>query len=263
MVGVIARLFIFGWSPATTYFEELIVDFLIVGFLFFILWIPAYNIFIAPYIVGKELEDKIKELEPVKANIEIIIPSGRYSNQEEIPLVYGINDTAHLLIRNRNKTADLEKCYARFEFIGLYSIYEGEINWYKFDDINYQKNILWDKNSFEDGTITISADGKDVLNLLQMTDEGFSFLFQNNEIYKQNITKTANRPYNFLVQIRIFGHLNGHPILDFRELYTIHYEYIPTVTGISGREMTNEEVATAWVNQRLVPHLQIKKGRSK
>jgi len=247
LVVTIARFQIFGRSSAMNYFSEFLVDFILAGGLFTIVYFFAYLIFIAPYKVGQGLENERKELEPIKANIEIIIPPNGFKK----------NDTVTLTVINKNKTADLEKCHARLEFIGSYSVINNEINWFKYDDAQYQKNILWNIHGDDSGEITISADGKDVLNIATITDGGFDFLFHKNETYRMIIRK--GRPYNCLVELKLFGHLNGHPIMDFHEFYTIHFEYHPTIKQVQGREMNPEEIAIAWSDQTEEPRFQIRK----
>ena len=62
-VVAIARLLVFGRGAAMTYLQEFLVDFVLAGGLFVIILFVANFIFRAPYIVGKEQQNQIEELE--------------------------------------------------------------------------------------------------------------------------------------------------------------------------------------------------------
>lgn len=82
IVVTVARLYILGRNSATNYFQEFIVDFVITGLLFTVVWFIFYLIFIAPYKVGKELDEYTKELEdksdPDKVKLPIIPSPDNY-----------------------------------------------------------------------------------------------------------------------------------------------------------------------------------------
>jgi len=239
-------------SVATVVFAIFIGD--IIGFFGMLISTRVLAQFNEPEIVAQRdftKSEQIKELEPIETNIEIIIPDDIFSN----------GDTIKLTIKNGNKTADIEKCFARFEYIGLFSLLDNQIYWFKFNPENYQKNILWDRKSYGDGTITISAGGKDVLNISKVVNDGFNFLFQGNEEYKQVISENNKQnSHDFLVQLKLSGHLSGHPIIDFREFYLMHLEFHPTIKQLQGKELLNQEIASALSNQTIEPLLQIRKA---
>jgi len=255
VVVTIARFYVFGRNSAMTYIQEFLVDFILAGGLFTIVYFFVYLVFVAPYKVGKEQDTQIKALEPVDAKIEIIIPSSPNPfDGENIPLVYENGNIARLIIWNKNKTADLEKCFARFEYIGDITFRNSQPRIDKFPEEHIQENILWDGKSLSDGAITIAADGKEVLDILKINDDGFEFLFQSNNNWKETILD-KRRKYDYLISLRIFGHLNGHPIADVKELYVIHLEYFWVTNVPQGKEISNQGL----LNQKLEPRLQINK----
>jgi len=255
VVVTIARFYVFGRNSAMTYIQEFLVDFILAGGLFTIVYFFVYLVFVAPYKVGKEQDKQIKALEPVDAKIEIIIPSSLNPfDGENIPLVYENGNIARLIIWNKNKTADLEKCFARFEYIGDITFRNSQPRIDKFPEEHIQENILWDGKSLSDGAITIAADGKEVLDILKINDDGFEFLFQSNNNWKETILD-KRRKYDYLISLRIFGHLNGHPIADVKELYVIHLEYFWVTNVPQGKEISNQGL----LNQKLEPRLQINK----
>jgi hypothetical protein len=208
------------------------------------------NIYNLPSKLNKEKQDRINELEPVEANIEISIPDEGFRQGDKVKLI----------ITNKNATTDIEKCFVRFELIGSSSRMGGQIYLYNFPKQIYQKNILWDRKSADDGTITIAAGSRDVLNIIEVTNEGFDFLFQEKERYSQNFLKEPGRVFNdYLILLKVYGKLSGHPLKDTREFYLVHFEFHSTIYQNQIGDGSIYDIVNAMTNSKIEPRLQIKR----
>ncbi len=238
-------------TVASIVFGLFIADFM--GFIGMLISIPVLACLnkpeIAAYRDWKQLE-KIKELEPSEANIEIMIPHEGFRE----------GNTVKLIVFNKNETADLEKCFARFVLIDL--IFEHGQNYpldrFPFQPENYQKNLLWDRRSFEDGTITISAGGNEVLNIIEVVSDGFNFLFQNREKYNQKVVTPNELSCDYVALFSLHGKLNGKPLKRFYETYKIHIDMLATIQQPKGKELSIQEIASNLSNPRQ-PRLVIRK----
>lgn len=158
-----------------------------------------------------------------------------------------------LIVKNKNKTADIEKCFARLEVFGIIfehgKKYPSDI--FPFLTEYYQKNILWNRQSINnDGAITIAAEGSEILNIAEVVEDGFYLWFENKEKFHQQFALFSQPYYDFFVIFKLFGELNGNKIKHFRELYKIRVEMPQEFQPIQGKEWVAEEIANIQSKQK-------------
>lgn len=217
----------------------------IIGAFLYFLYVAYYQIPLEVYEKQDGIISRLEKLEPSETDIEVLIP---------YDLLFGENDTLKIQVINKSDANDIERCFARFEFIGLLSMMGGEMYVYKFPSEYYQKNILWNRKTSEDGTLTISSNGKEVLDLLKVNKNGFDFLFQDGEKYKQEI-KPENLFCEYLFNLRIFGKSETHQI-KFSEFYIIRFEYHLSRNGNEIKTDSIQEIISA--EERLESRLSIR-----
>lgn len=194
-----------------------------VMFIFFVSFIRANSkLYEKQKNIQVEKDKTINELTPVEGNLEIRLPDedDNFSSGERLSV----------LIKNNNANADIEKCFVRLESVVRISVNPNETSKdLTLKEAEYQKNLLWNRKAFDDGTITISAGGTEVINLLEVGDRSIKFLFHENYLEKEIPSKDgfSHAYYGYAVYLRIYGKLNGQPINNSGVSFAVYGLLLP------------------------------------
>ena len=173
-----------------------------------------------PAEMHQEKEDRINELEPENAKIEIVDPPlSDYTKGYRIKL------------RVINKSIfDVIKCHAKLDFI----IYNRSDNtgWQEPKEW-HMKDLLWSSRTTEqDGTITISGNGgEETLDIIEVGDDQFNILFNNNgpQVGFDWPDKGLTASGLYLINVKIYGNVgekSNKPILPIETKFIVNFKML-------------------------------------